>query len=131
MTGIDFGIFDHLDRRPDTPLAQTYEDRLKLIEAYDAAGFYAYQIAEHHATPLTVAPSPSVFLSAVAQRTTRLKFGPMVYVLPMYHPLRLVEEICMLDQFFERALSLWRRQGDHALRARLFRRRPEGCARHL
>lgn len=99
MTGIDFGIFDHLDRRPDTPLAQTYEDRIKLIEAYDAAGFYAYQIAEHHATPLTVAPSPSVFLSAVAQRTRQIKFGPMVYVLPMYHPLRLVEEICMLDQF--------------------------------
>ncbi|CAN0597810.1 unnamed protein product, partial [Laminaria digitata] len=86
MPEIDFGIFDHLDRRPDVPLAQTYEDRLKLIEAYDAAGFYAYQIAEHHATPLTVAPSPSVFLSAVAQRTTQLKFGPMVYVLPMYHP---------------------------------------------
>ena len=99
MPGIDFGIFDHLDRRPDTTLAQTYEDRLKLIEAYDAAGFYAYQIAEHHATPLTVAPSPSVFLSAVAQRTKRIRFGPMVYVLPMYHPLRLIEEICMLDQF--------------------------------
>lgn len=99
MPQIDFGIFDHLDRRPDTPLAQTYEDRLKLVEAYDEAGFFAYQIAEHHATPLTVAPSPSVFLSAVAQRTKRIKFGPMVYVLPMYHPLRLAEEVSMLDQF--------------------------------
>jgi alkanesulfonate monooxygenase SsuD/methylene tetrahydromethanopterin reductase-like flavin-dependent oxidoreductase (luciferase family) len=99
VAAIDFGIFDHLDRRPDTSLAQTYEDRLRLVEAYDAAGFYAYQIAEHHATPLTVAPSPSVFLSAVAQRTKRIKFGPMVYVLPMYHPLRLIEEICMLDHF--------------------------------
>jgi len=95
---IDFGIFDHLDRRPDTALGQTYEDRLKLVEAYDRAGFYAYQIAEHHATPLTVAPAPSVFLAAVAQRTTRIRFGPMVYVLPLHHPLRLIEEICMLDQ---------------------------------
>ncbi len=98
MPPIEFGIFDHLDRRPDTPLGQTYEDRLKLVEAYDRAGFYAYQIAEHHATPLTVAPAPSVFLAAVAQRTTRIRFGPMVYVLPLYHPLRLIEEICMLDQ---------------------------------
>lgn len=98
MAAIDFGIFDHLDRRPDVGLAQTYEDRLKLVEAYDRAGFYCYQIAEHHATPLTVAPAPSVFLSAVAQRTRRLRFGPMVYVLPLYHPIRLIEEICMLDQ---------------------------------
>jgi alkanesulfonate monooxygenase SsuD/methylene tetrahydromethanopterin reductase-like flavin-dependent oxidoreductase (luciferase family) len=39
-----------------------------------------------------------VFLAAVAQRTKRLKFGPMVYLLPLYHPLRLIDEICMLDQ---------------------------------
>ena len=98
MAKVDFGVFDHLDRRPDTSLQQTYEDRLKLVEAYDRAGFYGYQIAEHHATPLTVAPAPSVFLAAVAQRTRRIRFGPMVYVLPLYHPLRLIEEICMLDQ---------------------------------
>lgn len=98
MSKLEFGIFDHLDRRPDVPLGQTYEDRLKLIEGYDRAGFNTYLIAEHHATPLTVAPAPSVFLAAVAQRTSRIRFGPMVYVLPLYHPLRLIEEICMLDQ---------------------------------
>jgi len=51
-----------------------------------------------HATPLGCAPSPSVFLAAVAQRTRRLRFGPLVYTLPLYHPLRLIDEICMLDQ---------------------------------
>ena len=45
-----------------------------------------------------MAPSPSVFLAAVAQRTKRLRFGPMIYALPLYHPLRMIEEICMLDQ---------------------------------
>ncbi len=45
-----------------------------------------------------MAPSPSVFLAAVAQRTRRLRFGPLVYALPLYHPLRMIEEICMLDQ---------------------------------
>jgi alkanesulfonate monooxygenase SsuD/methylene tetrahydromethanopterin reductase-like flavin-dependent oxidoreductase (luciferase family) len=94
---MEFGIFDHLDRY-DGPLDQYYEARLKLIELYDSAGFYAYHLAEHHATPLGMAPSPSVFLAAVAQRTKRLRFGPMVYALPLYHPLRLIEEICMLDQ---------------------------------
>ena len=94
---MDFGIFDHLDRY-DVPLTQFYEERLKLIELYDKTGFYAYHLAEHHSTPLGMAPSPSVFLAAVAQRSTRLRFGPMVYALPLYHPLRLIEEICMLDQ---------------------------------
>ena len=94
---MDFGIFDHLDRGP-VPLRTYYEDRLKLIEGYDRAGFYAYHVAEHHSTPLGMAPSPNVFLAAVAQRTRRLRFGPLVYALPLYHPLRLVEEICMLDQ---------------------------------
>jgi alkanesulfonate monooxygenase SsuD/methylene tetrahydromethanopterin reductase-like flavin-dependent oxidoreductase (luciferase family) len=94
---MQFGVFDHLDRN-DLPLQAYYEGRLKLAEAYDQAGFYAYHVAEHHSTPLGMAPSPSVFLSAVAQRTHRLRFGPLVYALPLYHPMRLIEEICMLDQ---------------------------------
>jgi len=48
-------------------------------------------------TPLGMAPSPSVFLSAIAQRTSRLRFGTFVYALPVHHPLRVLEEICMLD----------------------------------
>jgi alkanesulfonate monooxygenase SsuD/methylene tetrahydromethanopterin reductase-like flavin-dependent oxidoreductase (luciferase family) len=94
---MQFGVFDHLDRTGPS-LADYYEDRLKIAELYDRSGFYGYHLAEHHATPLGMAPSPNVFLAALAQRTRRLRFGPMVYVLPLYHPLRLVEEICMLDQ---------------------------------
>jgi alkanesulfonate monooxygenase SsuD/methylene tetrahydromethanopterin reductase-like flavin-dependent oxidoreductase (luciferase family) len=95
---MEFGVFDHLDQRTGATLEALYEERLKLIAGYDAAGISTYHLAEHHATPLGVAPSPSVFLAAVAQRTTRLRFGPMVYCLPLYDPLRLIEEICMLDQ---------------------------------
>lgn len=92
-----FGIFDHMDRS-GAPFGEQYESRLQLIEAYDRGGFYAYHLAEHHGTPLGYSPSPSVFLAAVTQRTRRLRFGPLVYLLPLYHPLRLIEEICMLDQ---------------------------------
>src|SRR5258708_7348735 len=94
---MEFGIFDHLDRYGG-PLADFYEARLKIAEAYDRAGFYAYHLAEHHSTPLGMAPSPSVFLSAIAQRTRRLRFGPLVWAMPLHHPLRLIEEICMVDQ---------------------------------
>jgi alkanesulfonate monooxygenase SsuD/methylene tetrahydromethanopterin reductase-like flavin-dependent oxidoreductase (luciferase family) len=94
---MEFGIFDHLDRN-DRPLTAFYEERLRLAEIYDRLGFHGYHLAEHHSTPLGMAPSPSVFLAALAQRTRRLRFGPLIYILPLYHPLRLIEEICMLDQ---------------------------------
>ena len=102
---MEFGIFDHLDWN-QRDLADHYEDRLKLLEVYDQSDFYSYHLAEHHATPLGTAPSPGIFLSAVAQRTKRLRFGPMVYCLPLYHPIRLLEEICMLDQMSNGRLEL-------------------------
>ena len=96
VMSVEFGVFDHLDRN-DLPLRDYYEQRLQVIEAFDRCGFYAYHVAEHHFTPLGMAPSPSVFLSAIAQRTRRLRFGTFVYALPAHHPLRVLEEICMLD----------------------------------
>ncbi|MGH7043625.1 MAG: LLM class flavin-dependent oxidoreductase [Acetobacteraceae bacterium] len=97
---IQFGVFDHMDRPSPNPdaLGGFFADRLRLIEAYDRAGFLGYHVAEHHATPLGLAPSPSVWLAACAECTTRLRLGPLVYTLPLYHPIRLIEEICMLDQ---------------------------------
>ncbi len=91
-----FGVFDHLDAS-GAPLASFYEHRLRLVEAYERIGIHCYHTAEHHATPLGMCPSPSVLHSAIAQRTTRILFGPLVYTLALYHPLRLAEEICMLD----------------------------------
>jgi alkanesulfonate monooxygenase SsuD/methylene tetrahydromethanopterin reductase-like flavin-dependent oxidoreductase (luciferase family) len=100
-----FGVFDHLDRS-DVSLSEHYENRLRLAEVYDREGFHAYHIAQHHSTPLGTASSPSVFIAALAQRTKRLRFGPLVYTLSLTHPLRLLEEICMLDQLSNGRLEL-------------------------
>ncbi len=95
---MDLGIFDHMDRREGVPLDEFYESRLRLLVKYDTAGFSAYHLAEHHATPLGLAPMPGIFLAAATQRTRRIRLGPCVYCLPLYNPLRLIEEVCMLDQ---------------------------------
>lgn len=100
-----FGIFDHLERRSDS-LGELYRGRLRLLKLADEAGFFGYHLAEHHATPLGMAPSPSVFLSAAIQHTSRIRLGPMVYLLPLYHPLRLISEICMLDHLSDGRLEL-------------------------
>ncbi|RXG89100.1 LLM class flavin-dependent oxidoreductase [Bradyrhizobium zhanjiangense] len=99
------GIFDHLDD-DGRDAARQYEDRLKLAEACDSLGFYAYHLAEHHCTPHGRGPSPNLFLSSLAQRTRQLRFGPLVLLLNLYHPLRAFEEICMLDQLSGGRLEL-------------------------
>src|SRR5919197_6731860 len=105
MAQVTFGLFDWVDRGK-APLHQLYEERLQLLETADAAGFFGYHLAEHHATPLGMAPSPALFLTAAAQRTRRIRLGPLVYLLPLYNPLRLIEEICMLDHLSGGRLEL-------------------------
>ncbi len=68
MEQVKFGLFDWIDRGKK-PLQKLYEERLRLLEGADSAGFLGYHLAEHHFTPLGMAPSPALFLSAAAQRT--------------------------------------------------------------
>ena len=90
------GLFDHVEHS-GRPLAALFDERLAFAAAADEAGIYCLHIAEHHGTPLNLAPAPSVYLAAVARATKRMRLGPLVYLLPLYSPLRLIEEICMLD----------------------------------
>ena len=91
-----FSMFDWLDESGRS-YAQTYDERLRLLEFADGLGFFSYLLAEHHGTSLSMAPSPTVFLAAAAQRTEKLRLGALSWVLPIYDPLRLYEELCMLD----------------------------------
>ena len=92
---LQFGWWDHFEQRSDMPLWQQYDERIELIRHAEELGFYGYHIAEHHFTTLDMAPSPIVFLAAVARRTSKIRLGTMVLCLPLYHPTRLVQEICM------------------------------------
>jgi alkanesulfonate monooxygenase SsuD/methylene tetrahydromethanopterin reductase-like flavin-dependent oxidoreductase (luciferase family) len=90
------GLFDHIEDGA-RPLSTLFDERLKFAEAADAAGMYCLHLAEHHATPLNMVPVPGIFMGALARATKRMRLGPLVYLLPLYSPLRLIEEICMLD----------------------------------
>jgi alkanesulfonate monooxygenase SsuD/methylene tetrahydromethanopterin reductase-like flavin-dependent oxidoreductase (luciferase family) len=93
---LEFGVIDHLDRQ-NAPIHTTYDRRLELIERYDRTGFFGFHLTEHHFTPLGLAPSPNIFLAAAARLTQQIRLIPLVLVLPLYNPLRLAEEIAMLD----------------------------------
>jgi len=92
-----FGIFDHIDAN-GMAIGEQYAQRLRLVELYEKLGFYCYHLTEHHATDLGMASSPSVFLAAASQHTKTITLGTLVYLLPLHHPVRLLEEIGMLDQ---------------------------------
>ena len=91
-----FGLFDHVEDA-ERPLATLFDERLTFAQAADNAGIYCLHVAEHHATPLNMVPVPGIYLGAVARATKRMRLGPLVYLLPLYSPLRLIEEICILD----------------------------------
>lgn len=92
-----FGIFDSFDLGESSP-GQVIASRLDFAVAAEAAGIGHYHVTEHHGTPLSVCPSPNLFLAALSQRTTTMRMGALVHVLPAYEPLRLAEEIAILDQ---------------------------------
>ena len=95
---LQFGVFDHIEPEERESLTETYGKRLEQIEYLDRAGFYCYHLAEHHTPAIhSMAPSQNVFLAAASQRTTNIHLAPCVYVLPLHHPIRLIEEISMVD----------------------------------
>jgi alkanesulfonate monooxygenase SsuD/methylene tetrahydromethanopterin reductase-like flavin-dependent oxidoreductase (luciferase family) len=91
-----FGIFDYIDQRGE-PLHKLYDERMVLLQAAEQAGFSGYHVTEHHVTPLSSTPSPTVFLAAAARETSRIRLGALLFLLPLYHPIRLLQEFCMLD----------------------------------
>ena len=93
-----FGIFDHIEDIPGTPTHQLFQDRLDLIKMADEAGFAGFHLAEHHGSDLCMAPNQEVFIAAASQVTKNIRLGPMVKLLPLHHPVRIIEDMCVVDQ---------------------------------
>ena len=91
-----FAVFDHNDRS-GRPVQQQLNERLELVAVYERLGYYAYQLAEHHGTPLGIA-TPHLMLAAASQRTATIRLGTLISILPLVPPLRMVEEAATLDQ---------------------------------
>lgn len=118
--GLAFGLFDWVDAAPGGDTGAVYEGRLRLLAEADRGGFATYHLAEHHGTPLGLAPSPAVFLAAAARVTERIRLAPTTFIVPLYDPLRLVEEIGMLDQLSGGRLEIGVGKGSSPHEAAMF-----------
>ena len=76
---------------------QVYRDELRLAEMVETLGFESIWGVEHHFTDYTMCPDVVQFLSYMAGHTQRVKLGSMVLVLPWHDPMRVAEEVSMLD----------------------------------
>lgn len=94
---LQVGVWDSFEAAEGVPPARQYAERLDLVARAEALGFSGYHVAEHHLSPLSMAPSPLLYLAALSQRTSRIRIGPMVTILPLYPAIRLAQELCMLD----------------------------------
>jgi alkanesulfonate monooxygenase SsuD/methylene tetrahydromethanopterin reductase-like flavin-dependent oxidoreductase (luciferase family) len=82
------------DGRPDD---EVYRHELRLADLTEPLGFDSAWAIEHHFTDYTMCPDPVQFLTWLAGRTTRIQLGTAVIVLPWHDPIRVAEQVSVLD----------------------------------
>jgi len=95
-----FGLFNLMNQ---FGLSQrdVYQGTIDCVRLADDLGFDTAWFAEHHFSNYSLCPSPLMMAAAVARETRRIRLGPAVIVAPLYNPIRLSEEIALLDQLSE------------------------------
>ena len=102
-----FAHFSHIWAKPNMTPHQRYEELWRELQLCDDLGFDFSFCVEHHFRPdESWISSPSLYAVGAGARTRRLRIGPMGYIVPLYHPLRLVEEIAIVDQMLGGRMEL-------------------------
>jgi alkanesulfonate monooxygenase SsuD/methylene tetrahydromethanopterin reductase-like flavin-dependent oxidoreductase (luciferase family) len=76
---------------------QIFEDTVSMVRLAEEAGFDTAWFAEHHFSNYSICPSPAMMAAYCAGLTSRIRLGAAVHVLPLYNPVRLVQELALLD----------------------------------
>jgi alkanesulfonate monooxygenase SsuD/methylene tetrahydromethanopterin reductase-like flavin-dependent oxidoreductase (luciferase family) len=95
---MDFGMFTDFHIRKGMTQAEAFAESFSQVEAAEKLGMDAVWLAEHHFSPdRSVLASPLIIASAIAARTSRIRVGLAVQVLPLTNPLRIAEEAATVD----------------------------------
>ncbi len=77
---------------------EVFEGTIACVRLADELGFDVAWFAEHHFSNYSLCPSPLMMAAAAARETRRIGLGPAVVVAPLYNPIRVAEEVALLDQ---------------------------------
>ena len=94
---MDFGLFFLMQRDETWTEQAVYDSGLEQMLAAEGLGYHSVWIAEHHFNDYGICPAPPVLAASVAARTTRLRLGMGVSLLPLHHPVDLAEELAVVD----------------------------------
>lgn len=102
-----FAHFSHVWNRPGMVPAERYDQLWRELELADQVGFdYGFAV-EHHFLPYeSWMTSPTVYCTGGAAHTKKMRIGPMGYIVPLYDPIRILEEAAVLDQILHGRLEL-------------------------
>jgi alkanesulfonate monooxygenase SsuD/methylene tetrahydromethanopterin reductase-like flavin-dependent oxidoreductase (luciferase family) len=107
------------------PVSTVYERAMDRVAMMEDSEFDCIWLAEHHFTNYSVCPSVTLMGTHIAGKTKRLRIGTAVTLNAYYHPLRLVEELSMLDVFSNGRLNWGSGRGFDPTEFRLFGVTPE------
>ncbi len=85
--------------RPAKSDREIFNEEINIARIADETGFDALWTIEHHFTPYTMVTNPLQYLTYIAGITERVDLGTMVTVLPWHNPVRVAEDVNMLDAF--------------------------------
>jgi alkanesulfonate monooxygenase SsuD/methylene tetrahydromethanopterin reductase-like flavin-dependent oxidoreductase (luciferase family) len=119
-----FGLFT-LMQRLGTPYTALFDEHLAEIVHAEDLGFDEVWFAEHHYNNDAVTPAPNLLVAALSQRTTRLRLGNMINILPFHQPTRLAEELALLDHLTHGRLNVGIGKGSRRLEWQRFGLTPE------
>jgi alkanesulfonate monooxygenase SsuD/methylene tetrahydromethanopterin reductase-like flavin-dependent oxidoreductase (luciferase family) len=80
-----------------TTPADRYAAALEMVEWADGLGCLSVTVSEHHGSPDGYLPSPLPMVAAMAARSTNLRFMVAALIAPFYGPIRLAEDLIVLD----------------------------------
>lgn len=81
-----------------TGFEEIYRNLLEDAQAAERLGYHGVLLAEHHFTSYCAVPNPLMLAAAIGQRTSRVRIGTAVIVLPLHNPVRVAEDIAQADQ---------------------------------
>lgn len=94
----DYYILNTYVPEADGPAPELYRKWLEQVQFAEQCGYDMAWITEHHFRPFGgMLPNPQVLLAALAAKTERIRLGTSVTILPLHHPLRIAEDLAMLD----------------------------------
>ena len=100
------GTFIYNQARRDVPEHQLFKEALAQVSLAENLGYQEAWFAEHHHSDYSLLPSPNLLIAAASQRTSRIRLGNLVNILPFHDPVRLAEEIATLDNLTEGRLNV-------------------------